>query len=1023
MAVDIIARLKLSAAEFKNGLKAGWADAARDAEREGKTVGARFSRGMSSGLTALAAAGVGAAIGTAVSRSLDYAQSLKKISEQAGIAAKDLQEYGYAARQLGVEQTDFNEALQELTQKIGEARAGNKQAGASFADLGIDVSSASGKLKDTGGVLQELIARIGAIKDPSERARAEAALFGEEWRKIDPLLRAGTGSVNGLRDAARDLGIVLSDKQIQEADETARKLSSLKAVLEAQVARTVVDNSAAILGMANAIGAVANSIGYFFRTMEGVARIKQYEGFANGFFSSPGRQNEASTQQGYVNQLKRRVQDDITAFKRAEAAGNKAATQKGSGLSKQLEYNTALLKRATGDLERANARARAAQRGSTGDPTDLGRQWSPGAFAGDNGPPGSVAQGAGGARGASGAANDNAARAAERQARAAADLNGDLAEAVQHYRDIEEMERLRAEQGDLAVERLQAELDVARQFPALDGKRAGDVVEIHGSLVKVTQEMLDQLALAKQLAVAEVDRADAAQREAEFREEEYANAQEVFRRIRREREQDSADQRRQIEELGGLFEDVFAGGSSSIWKRFRFEGERALADLGAKQALSLLTGGKGLNADQILSLNGALQGAQNGSVIGKTATNILGIKGSSTGGAIGGAIGSFIPIPGGQVIGAIAGSIIGGLFKKAKYGTAVLTGVNDNDLSIRGNSGKAKTGARSAGGSVQEALAQIAEALDGDLSAFNVAIGTYKGKYRVSPSGKSGKLKGGDVVDFGKSGAEEAIRFAISDALSDGAIKGISDAAQRILKSGQDLDKAIAKAVDIESIPKLLKARLDPVGAALDAVQEKYEKLAETLKEGGASAEQIAQARQLWQLEREDTIRQIGQASQGLKDYLASLKAGPESPLSLRDQEASARAALVPFQEKIQAGQAVDQSAFQQAADTFLSIERQINGSTSSFFEAFNFISSLTERAISTIDATATTPGAGKDPFAELVATASESTATNTKATAQILEQQTQMLNRIDQNIAALAGLNQGLGTWLTQRRGFAQAA
>lgn len=624
-----------------------------------------------------------------------------------------------------------------------------------------------------------------------------------------------------------------------------------------------------------------------------------------------------------------------------------------------------------------------------------------------------------GTAGSTRASNDNdAARAMERQRDAAADLSAKLADIVQRERDSADIARIRAERGEDAADRVQAELEITRQFPELEGKRVGDITSYHGTSVKVTQEMLDQLAVAKQLVGAEVDRNKEAKKREKFADigrEGLAAVDQIFEDYEKQAKERQEAERRRIEDLAYLFEDVFRDGTGAIWDNFKREGERVLADFASKQLLSVL-GKAGIGGDVLGKIG---KNASLGAALGPAVNNILGMKGSSTGGALGGAIGSFIPIPGGNIIGSIIGSTIGGLLKKAKYGTTVLS---NGQLSTAGNSGSARSASVGGANSIQEGLANIAEALGGDIGSYNVSIGTYKGKWRVSPSGYGGKLKvKNGAVDFGKDGQAEAIRFAISDALSDGAIKGISDAAQRILKSGQDLDKALQKAVDIESIPKLLKARLDPLGAALEAVDDKFSKLAATLKEGGASAEQIADARKLWQLEREDTLNQIGQASAGLKDFLSGLKAGSASPFSLRDQEKAAREALAPFQAKIAAGQTIDVDAFTQAADTFLSVERGIYGSTGPFFEALAQVSQLTEQAIAKIDAQTSGTGAAKDPFAEMTATAAQATATNTQSAAQILEQQTQMLADI-RNALAGGGIPAN-AAWLSTWRGFVRAA
>ena len=57
--------------------------------------------------------------------------------------------------------------------------------------------------------------------------------------KLAPLLEGGAAGVNNLRNAAQELGVVLSDEQIQKADETADKLSAMKQVLEARIAGAV----------------------------------------------------------------------------------------------------------------------------------------------------------------------------------------------------------------------------------------------------------------------------------------------------------------------------------------------------------------------------------------------------------------------------------------------------------------------------------------------------------------------------------------------------------------------------------------------------------------------------------------------------------------------------------------------------------------------------------------------------------------------------------------------------------------
>lgn len=201
------------------------------------------------------------------------------------------------------------------------------------------------------------------------------------------------------------------------------------------------------------------------------------------------------------------------------------------------------------------------------------------------------------------------------------------------------------------------------------------------------------------------------------------------------------------------------------------------------------------------TLGKAFEGAQTGTMvagIGKA----LGLKTSTMGGQIGGAIGSALPIPGGEIIGSVLGSLVGGLFKKAKTGSATITGV-DSDPAISGNSSKFRAAAGDAASGVQGILKQVADALGGELGAFSVSIGVRDGKYRVDPTGAGRTKAKGGVLDFGEDGQAAAMAAAF-DAIGDGGITGLSEAVQRALRSNKDIDKALREALKVQEVESIL---------------------------------------------------------------------------------------------------------------------------------------------------------------------------------------------------------------------------
>ena len=328
--------------------------------------------------------------------------------------------------------------------------------------------------------------------------------------------------------------------------------------------------------------------------------------------------------------------------------------------------------------------------------------------------------------------------------------------------------------------------------------------------------------------------------------------------------------------------------------------------------------------------------------------DMFGVTQSNTGAAIGGALGSLIPIPGGSIIGGLIGGTIGGLFKKKKYGTAVLTG--PDGYSTVGNNSDYRGTADGLGGRVLDGLDQIAQAVGGTVGSFNTSIGVYKGNYRVSSTGWNGKLnfKGQSAVglqDFGDD-AEGAIAAAIADAVADGAIKGISAASQRILRSGQDLQKAIEKVVAIESIPKRLQAIKDPVGFAIGELNREFETLIGYLKEGGATAEQFSQAQELYDLERARAIEQATQNAIGaIEQFMEDMISSSSSPLNKRTVYDNAKGTLDDLAAKINAGEVVDQNALTAAAANFQDASRELYGSSGAFFSDFDMLYNLLGRA------------------------------------------------------------------------------
>jgi len=260
MAGALIGALRVSLSAETSAFEAGM----KRSQRQAATSASAIQRSLSSvkgfGTGLLAGLSVGALV-AATKSALEYAGSLAETAQQLGVTARDLQIFRFAAGQVGVSQDQLEVGLSKLTITLGKVAAGAKEPAKALAAIGISVDQVKGK---SGGEAFRIIADgLQKVTDRAQRAAIEVALFGKTGSKLDNLLAGGSEAINNLEQAAQKLGIVLSDDQIQRADETADKLRAVKTVLEANIAGIVADNADSILSLANSLERLAVGVADF----------------------------------------------------------------------------------------------------------------------------------------------------------------------------------------------------------------------------------------------------------------------------------------------------------------------------------------------------------------------------------------------------------------------------------------------------------------------------------------------------------------------------------------------------------------------------------------------------------------------------------------------------------------------------------------------------------------------------------------------------------------------------------------
>lgn len=228
---DILIKLAADVAELRTGMN--------DAKKELSGFSAKFDEfgkkigGIAAGLFAGFTVG---AVAEFAKASAEVIGDLGEISEALGLTTEQFQAFKDIGARSGVEELD--KLFIKFNKTIGQAADGNKQAIDAFANLGVKLLDAKGKLLPTGQVAEEAAKKILAIEDPAKRASAAAELFGKSGPKmLAALHEIADGSEKAIA-SLRGRGGIASDETISKLDAFFDSFKSIGLIAQNQAGTT-----------------------------------------------------------------------------------------------------------------------------------------------------------------------------------------------------------------------------------------------------------------------------------------------------------------------------------------------------------------------------------------------------------------------------------------------------------------------------------------------------------------------------------------------------------------------------------------------------------------------------------------------------------------------------------------------------------------------------------------------------------------------------------------------------------------
>lgn len=236
---------------------------AKNSQRNLSKTSKSFS-GLAGAMRGLLPALGAAALISGVKRTLASLDEIGKTADNLGLATSALQELRVVAESSGLEFAEFTKAFQKFTVGIGEANTGTGTARDAFTQMGISIRGANGSLKSSEALFNETAEALKGFSSESDRAAIAADLFGAKVGvKMLNLLRNGADGMAEMRKAARDLGVVIDEDLIRNAEAAQTQLDLMARVISAQLSTALIELAPLLVNSAELVAQLSKGVAGF----------------------------------------------------------------------------------------------------------------------------------------------------------------------------------------------------------------------------------------------------------------------------------------------------------------------------------------------------------------------------------------------------------------------------------------------------------------------------------------------------------------------------------------------------------------------------------------------------------------------------------------------------------------------------------------------------------------------------------------------------------------------------------------
>ena len=191
------------------------------------------------GLSMAATGAIAGLAGIAVKAAKD-ADDLNTLAKQTGLSTKELQKMQYASDLIDVDTDTIVSGIRKLKKNLdGQEKTWKK--------LGVNVKNTNGEYRDITDIFYDTVAALGNIENETERDTLAMDLFGKSADELAGIIDDGGAALKQLGAEAENMGVIISQDDLDKANELNDTLDKLKAEVLPVIAQLGVQIAEAIM--------------------------------------------------------------------------------------------------------------------------------------------------------------------------------------------------------------------------------------------------------------------------------------------------------------------------------------------------------------------------------------------------------------------------------------------------------------------------------------------------------------------------------------------------------------------------------------------------------------------------------------------------------------------------------------------------------------------------------------------------------------------------------------------------------